>query len=73
MNNSLIFKEELAFIEALYKRCKFGSFTYPMHISNGTKEALKSKGYKFDKLSSGKYVFYKTKMYKCESHFVEIK
>lgn len=73
MNNSNTFPEELSFIEALYNRCKFGSFQYPMHISNNTMEILKDKGYKIDKLGSAKYVFHKTQMFNKESHVVRIR
>ena len=72
-NNNNTFPEELSFIEALYNRCKFGSFMYTLHISNNTFEILKSRGYKFDKLGSAKYVFHKTQMYNKESHFVKVK
>ena len=73
MNNSNTFPEELSFIEALYNRCKFGSFQYPMHISNNTMSILKNKGYKIDKLASSKYLFHKTQMYNKESKFVEVR
>ena len=72
-NNSNTFPEELSFIEALYSRCKFGSFQYPMHISNNIMVILKNKGYKIDKLSSSRYLFHKTQMFNKESHFVKIR
>ena len=71
VNNT--FPEELSFIEALYNRCKFGSFQYSMHISNNTLGILKNKGYKIDKLSSSRYLFHKTQIYNKESHFVKVK
>lgn len=67
------FPEELSFIEALYNRCKFGTFQYSMHISNNTLDILKNKGYKIDKLSSSRYLFHKTQMFNKESKFVEVK